>query len=141
MQTRAAVILVAAMLSLGCLIYAWTHVQRFVDRGRVSRAEADLDALATALKIFRSEHDFYPTTVQGLEILLEPSDDWPTDCLHVSQFDEFLIDPWDSSYDYESDGLTYRLTCWGADGCEGGEGFDADLVRVGAEDTATMPPR
>ena len=38
-----------------------------------------------------------------------------------------LFDPWGTPYVFRSDGSTYVVLSFGADGAEGGEGINADI--------------
>jgi general secretion pathway protein G len=39
-------------------------------------------------------------------------------------------DPWGRDFEYESDGKSFDLISYGADGIEGGEGDDSDIVET-----------
>jgi general secretion pathway protein G len=102
-----------------------------VDDARVAKAKQDIQALETALTMFRLDNSKYPTTEQGLAALVtQPTDPtirhWrPGGYLqHVSK------DPWGADYQYASPGQhskDYDLYSLGADGQPGGEGNDADI--------------
>ncbi len=98
--------------------------------GPVSRAQRDIDAFGTALKLYRIDQGRFPTTAQGLEALTEPTDKWPHG--YLDAFD--TTDPWGNSYVYTSDGETFLLVSYGEDGVEGGEGSEADLRAEDAGD-------
>jgi general secretion pathway protein G len=102
-----------------------------VDDARVAKAKQDIQALETALTMFRLDNSKYPTTEQGLQALVQQPTDpsirhWrPGGYLqHVSK------DPWGNEYQYASPGQhskDYDLYSLGADGQPGGEGNDADI--------------
>jgi general secretion pathway protein G len=102
-----------------------------VDEARVAKAKQDIQALETALTMFRLDNSKYPTTEQGLTALVQQPTDpsirhWrPGGYLqHVSK------DPWGNEYQYASPGQhskDYDLYSLGADGAPGGEGNDADI--------------
>jgi general secretion pathway protein G len=102
-----------------------------VDDARVAKAKQDIQALETALTMFRLDNSKYPTTEQGLQALVQQPTDpsirhWrPGGYLqHVSK------DPWGNDYQYTSPGQhnkDYDLYSLGADGQPGGEGNDADI--------------
>ena len=102
-----------------------------VDEARVAKAKQDIQALETALTMFRLDNSKYPTTEQGLSALVQQPTDpsirhWrPGGYLqHVSK------DPWGNEYQYTSPGQhskDYDLFSLGADGAPGGEGNDADI--------------
>lgn len=103
------------------------------DEARVTEAKAQMRNLETALKLFKLQNGFYPTTEQGLEALV----DKPTTGRIPDRYKEggYLesrsvpLDPWRAPYIYISPGLNgdYDLISYGADGAAGGEGFDADI--------------
>jgi general secretion pathway protein G len=102
-----------------------------VDEARVAKAKQDIQALETALTMFRLDNSKYPTTEQGLAALVtQPTDPsirhWrPGGYLqHVSK------DPWGNDYQYTSPGThtkDYDLFTLGADGQPGGDGVDSDI--------------
>ena len=103
-----------------------------VDEARMTAARADINTMGQALDMYRIDNGHYPTTDQGLESLIakptgtpEPRR-WNADgYLKKSRLPK---DPWDSEYQYlrRADGK-YELYSLGADGREGGEGYDADI--------------
>ena len=88
----------------------------------------------TALKLFKIDNGFYPSTDQGLEALVEK----PTTGREPKSYRErgymeksnIPMDPWKNPYIYISPGLhdDYDIFSYGADGDEGGEGEDADIT-------------
>jgi general secretion pathway protein G len=99
------------------------------DEARVVKAKADMKALEQGLNLYRLDSGVYPTTEQGLAALVEeprtgePPRNWRPD----GYMERVPLDPWNREFLYASDGRTYTLQSLGADGQEGGEGFDADL--------------
>ena len=102
-----------------------------VDDARVAKAKQDIQAIQTALTMFRLDNFVYPTTEMGLKALAEKPDsttvkNWrPGGYLqHVNK------DPWGNDYQYHLPGThggEYDLYSFGADGRLGGEGYDADI--------------
>ena len=78
--------------------------------------------------MYRLENRRYPTTNEGLEKLTEGTPKHPDGYLENYNPN----DPWDTPYVYESDGRDYVIISYGADGVEGGEGYDED-IRTDAE--------
>jgi len=96
-----------------------------VEQARVTRAHQDIQALGTALTMYRIDNFKYPTTDQGLKALIErPAD--PTiknwrDGGYIQQGS--LKDPWGNDYQYiypGTHGHEYDLYSLGANGEEGG---------------------
>ncbi len=100
------------------------------DQARQLRAKVDIEALETALKLYRLDTGRYPTTQQGMEALVEQPEG-------VSNWREggylekkrLLKDPWGNEYVYLSPGThgDFDIISYGADGQPGGEGVDADI--------------
>lgn len=113
---------------------------------RMSAAEADLRALATAIEMYRMDHGHYPSPDSddagaGLAALLDPTVEDPT-C--PGEFTGYLLklptDPWGRPYRYASPGHhnpdSYDLWAQGADGVVGGEGEDQDCGNWAEADCA-----
>ena len=102
-----------------------------VDDARVTKAKQDVQAMQTALTMFKLDNYVYPTTDMGLKALAQKPDattvkNWrPGGYLqHVNK------DPWGNEYQYHLPGThggEYDLFSLGADGKPGGEGYDADV--------------
>ena len=103
------------------------------DEARIAQAKVQIKNFETALKIFKLDNGFYPSTEQGLEALIEQ----PTTGKIPLKYREggyleqktIPLDPWENPYLYISPGVygDFDLICYGADGREGGEGNDADI--------------
>lgn len=99
------------------------------DEAKVMAARTDIQAIASALGIYRLDNGVYPSTDQGLEALVEEPTGFP-EPRHWSA-DGYLskipVDPWDEPYLYINEGRKIEVYSYGADRQEGGESFDADL--------------
>ncbi len=103
------------------------------EEARRTKAEVQVAGLETALKLYRLDNGFYPTTEQGLSALIKP----PTSGKIPSRWREggyleasrLPLDPWGNSFVYLSPGLhgDFDLSSLGADGERGGEGNDGDI--------------
>jgi general secretion pathway protein G len=100
------------------------------DQARQLRARVDIEALETALKIYRLDTGTYPTTQQGLEALIEQPEG-VTNWRDGGYLDKkrLLKDPWGNEYVYLSPGThgDFDIISYGADGQPGGEGVNADI--------------
>jgi general secretion pathway protein G len=104
-----------------------------VDDARVSKAKQDIQAMNTALTMYKLDNYVYPTTDQGLKALVEKPDatvapHWRTggyfQQAHVPK------DPWGHDYVYVTPGThgtDYDLYSLGADGQPGGDESKADI--------------
>jgi len=101
------------------------------DEARVVAAKQDLAALSQALKLYRLDTKRYPTTEQGLQVLVTKPTLAPVpDNWKIGGYVEKLpTDPWGKPYQYLNPGLHGEIDVFsfGADGVAGGEGFDADI--------------
>ncbi len=105
-------------------------------QARVTAANADIRAaIGSALDVFEMDTGAYPTTSQGLEVLLKEPDDvtgWRGPYLKETKVP---VDPWGNEYVYKSpgehEGLPYDLVSYGKDGKEGG---DDDIANYGTDD-------
>ena len=99
------------------------------DTARVQAAQTDLRALSQTLEIYRLDNFQYPSSEQGLESLIDRPSGFPEpkNWNPEGYLKKLPTDPWGSPYLYEKAGSSYSLVSLGADGQEGGEGFDADI--------------
>ena len=99
------------------------------DTARVQAAQTDLRALSQTLEIYRLDNFQYPSSEQGLESLVDSPSGFPEpkNWNPEGYLKKLPTDPWGSPYLYEKTGSSYSLISLGADGQEGGEGFDADI--------------
>jgi general secretion pathway protein G len=104
------------------------------DRARYEQAKVQMRILEDALKRYKLDNGVYPSTEQGLESLVrKPASgiiprSWPEG--GYLDKTEIPIDPWGNPYIYVSPGLhspDYDVKSFGADGLEGGEGYNADI--------------
>lgn len=93
-------------------------------RAQQQKARADMAVIEQALQIWRLETGRFPTSEEGLAALTVPGPMGPA-------LETLPDDPWGRPYRYRSpglDGRAYDLWSLGADGEEGGEGADADIL-------------
>lgn len=101
------------------------------DKARVVKAKMQIENLAMAVKQFKIDNGFYPSTEQGLQALVEkPSvGKTPRNYPQKGYVSQIPKDPWNSEYIYIHPGEheEFDLYSLGADGEQGGDGFDADI--------------
>lgn len=101
---------------------------RHIGPSKQKAAKAQIEMFGTALDSFRLSVGRYPTTAEGLQALrVNPGvDTWDGPYLKK----EIPMDPWGRPYVYSCPGQhgDYDLVSYGADGQEGGEGENADIV-------------
>ncbi len=104
-----------------------------VDEARVTAAQTDIATIEQALEMYKLDNQTYPTTDQGLQALIEMPSSTPVpkkwNPAGYLKKGKLPVDPWGAPYNYISPGSTgpYDLYSYGADGREGGEGYDADI--------------
>ncbi len=102
---------------------------------RAMKAKLDIKTLENALKLFKLDNSFYPSTEQGLRALVErPTTGRVANNWREGGYLEKGVvpkDPWGNEYLYLCPGVhnpDFDLWSYGADGEEGGEGEDADVT-------------
>jgi general secretion pathway protein G len=101
-----------------------------VDDARVAKAKQDIQAMETALTLFKLDNFKYPTTDQGLAALsTKPGDASVRNWRAGGYLKKVNKDPWGNDYQYLLPGThgEYDLYSLGADGQPGGEDADADI--------------
>ncbi len=124
------VLVVVAILA----ILAAIVVPRVMDRPDEARrvaAKADIGAIVQALKLYRLDNGFYPSTDQGLAALVQrpATPPQPANWKQGGYLDRLPKDPWGGDYQYLNPGLHGEIDVFslGADGQPGGTGTDADI--------------
>ncbi|MGH7905075.1 MAG: type II secretion system major pseudopilin GspG [Candidatus Binataceae bacterium] len=99
------------------------------DRAKRTKAQADISELKTALDRYYLDNGSYPTSDQGLQALVSAPTDGniPANYEEGGYVERLPRDPWGHAYYYQSDGNSYALKSYGADGVEGGTGKNADI--------------
>ena len=114
-------------------ILAATIIPRFIGTthdARVGAAKTHVSELENALERFYVHMDRYPSTEEGLNVLVEPpaGDDKRWRGPYIKQL---RADPWGNPYQYRYPGTHHPTSfdVWsrGADGADGGEGENADI--------------
>jgi general secretion pathway protein G len=126
------IIVVVFILSLLAAIVAPKIIGR-TDDARITDAKIQIKNFETALKLFKLDNGFYPSTEQGLSALVEKpvSGQIPQKYREGGYLEQKKIplDPWGNPYVYISPGIygDFDIMSYGADGKEGGEGKNADI--------------
>jgi len=102
------------------------------DQAKVTAAHTDIQAISTALEMYRLDTFNYPSTQQGLEALVTRPAGTPLARNWNPQgyLKSLPVDPWGTPYQYLNPGTHsagYDLFSFGADGVQGGEGFATDI--------------
>ena len=102
------------------------------DQAKVTAARTDIQAISTALEMYRLDTFNYPSTQQGLEALVTRPTGTPLARSWNPQgyLKSLPVDPWGTPYQYLNPGTHsagYDLFSFGADGVQGGEVFATDI--------------
>src|SRR5688572_8187161 len=115
-------------------ILAALVVPRIMDRPDEAKrvaAKADVGAIVQALKLYRLDNGFYPTTEQGLGALIaRPSTPpVPGNWKQGGYLERLPKDPWGTDYQYLAPGVKGEIDVFsvGADKARGGDGNAADI--------------
>ena len=108
-------------------------VSDYLVTGKQTAARAEISQITSALELFYTENDHYPSNDEGLALLKKSTAQHPNGILQGD-----LLDPWGNEYVYVHPGVhgTFDVLSYGADKQEGGTGASADIVSwdlVGAE--------
>jgi general secretion pathway protein G len=129
--------LMAVLIILGLL--AAVVVRNFVGqtaRARVTTTKANLKLLHMAVNQFKMDTGRFPAEEEGLTILIEPPTDvenWPPG--GYLETTEIPPDGWGNDFIFElypESGKPFVIKSLGADGEEGGEDYDADMLSTDA---------
>lgn len=112
-------------------------VPRIMDRpdeARATVAATDIKAIESALKFYRLDNGFYPSTEQGLAALVNKPSGKPEPRNYKSggylEGDGAPLDPWGNAYLYRAPGQAgrdYEIISLGADSKEGGTDANKDI--------------
>ena len=115
-------------------ILAAIIVPRVMDRPDETRrvaARADIQGISQALKLYRLDNGFYPSTDQGLLALVQKptTNPVPGNWKQGGYVERLPKDPWGGDYQYLSPGVKGEIDVFsfGADRARGGEGNNADI--------------
>jgi general secretion pathway protein G len=120
------IVIVVLIIGLLTALVVPTMINRY-DDSLVQTAKTQIKSFDTALKTFRLDTGRYPSTAEGLGVLIPPP---PTGVRRYDPegyIEDVPLDPWDNPYEYSSDGKSFQIVSYGRDGETGGEGIDADL--------------
>lgn len=101
------------------------------DQARIVKAKQDIQAIGSALNLYRLDNFRYPSTDQGVRALVEKPSGPPEapNWNPGGYLPKLPKDPWGAQYQYLNPGQRgeYDLFSLGADGQPGGEGSNSDI--------------
>ena len=124
------VLVVVAILGILAAIVVPRILDRPDEAKRVA-AKTDVGAIVQALKLYRLDNGFYPSTDQGLAALVQrpTSEPAPANWKSGGYLERLPKDPWGSDYQYLNPGVRGEIDVFslGADKARGGDGRGADI--------------
>ncbi|MEM6690008.1 MAG: type II secretion system major pseudopilin GspG, partial [Planctomycetota bacterium] len=117
--------LIVVMVILGMLAgLVAVRTRGYLINAKQNAAKGEIARLVGAIDSFYADQGRYPTTDEGLEVLVDGTDSWPDGFIN-----KVPLDPWDRPYEYLSPGSTqpFEVLSLGGDGREGGDGEDRDF--------------
>lgn len=114
-------------------ILAATIIPQFIGttyNAKVAAAKSDIAELQSGVERFYINMDRYPTSEEGLEVLIQPPPDAGNQW-HGPYIQRLRKDPWGNPYQYLSPGVhnpsSFDIWSMGADGVDGGTGKNKDI--------------
>lgn len=105
------------------------------DKARVVKARNDVQALKSALSLYKLDNFNYPSTDQGLQALVQKPAGSPAanNWKQGGYLDNLPKDPWGNEYQYLNPGVHADVDIYslGADGRPGGDGINSDIGNWG----------
>lgn len=123
--------LLVVLVILGMLAaLAGPQVMKYISSAKSDTAKLQIEELSAALDMYKLEVGRHPNTQEGLQALVEApggATNWNGPYLKKKTVPK---DPWGVDYHYVSPGQhgAFDIFTLGADGREGGEGEDRDVV-------------
>ncbi len=103
------------------------------EEARRMKARVQMESMETALRLYKLDNGFYPSTEQGLQALIEAPTvgELPRAWRKGGYLEKGNVpkDPWGNEYVYLSPGLhgDFDLVSYGTDGQPGGEDHNQDV--------------
>jgi general secretion pathway protein G len=97
------------------------------EEAKRTKARMQIESLETALKLYKLDNGFYPSTEQGLQALVQKPEagQVPSKWRKGGYLEKGKVpdDPWGNEFVYLSPGVhdDYDIVSYGADGVQGGE--------------------
>ncbi len=116
-------------------ILAATIIPQFIgttDSAKIGTANSNIAEMETQIERFSLDVGRYPTTQEGLSVLVEaPADEEAAAAWRGPYIKLLRDDPWGNPYQYASPSThgvgQFDVWSMGADGADGGEGDNADI--------------
>ena len=126
--------LMVVVIILGILaLYIGPKLMGRTEQARETQTRVQIEALETALKLYKLDNGVYPSTEQGLLALIEKPETGiiPKKWRKGGYLEKGKVpqDPWGNDFVYVSPGVNgdYDIVSYGADGQPGGEDEAKDI--------------
>ena len=126
--------LMVVVIILGILaMYIGPKLMGRTEQAKETQARVQIESLETALKLYKLDNGFYPSTEQGLQALIEKPETAPVPKKWRTggylEKNKVPSDPWLNEFIYLSPGAhgDFDLISYGADGVPGGEEENRDI--------------
>jgi general secretion pathway protein G len=131
-EIMAVIVIIGLLAAIGAMNFLGQ-----TDKAKVTTTKANLKILHSAVAQFKMDTGRYPTQEEGLSVLITA----PSDVKNYQPggyIDSTALpkDAWGNEFiyvDHPESGKPYMIESYGADGQEGGEGYNADLRSTDAE--------
>ena len=114
------IMIVVTIMALLTAVVVVPNVTKYLKKAKVDAAKMQIRNFQLPLNEYMSAHGNYPATDEGLEGLVKDG-----------YLKKVPLDPWGNPYQYRFPGEVeedeYEIYSFGADGKEGGEGFNTDI--------------
>ena len=112
-----------------------------VDDARIATTKMQIKQVENALEFYRMDNSRYPSNEEGLQALIQaPANARNYPAGGYLKDKDGLLDPWDSTFQYQSPGQhnphTFDIWSLGADGAVGGTGQNAEIGNWSSDDEA-----
>lgn len=106
---------------------------KYIEHAKIAACRNQIETFKLALQSYYLDCSMYPTQAQGLPALWEKPVIAPVPPLWKGPYidRELPKDPWGYDYHYKNPGdkgLAFSIISYGADGQEGGEGQNEDII-------------
>ena len=126
--------LMVVVIILGILaMYIGPKLMGRTEQAKETQTRVQIEALETALKLYKLDNGLYPSTEQGLVALVEQPEtgNVPKKWRKGGYLEKGKVpkDPWGNEFIYVSPGVNgdYDIVSYGADGVPGGEDENKDI--------------
>ena len=131
-MTLMEILVVVAIIALLASVVT-TQVTGYLADAKIKTAKSQIKTFEQALELYKAAHDYFPTTEQGLQALIEKPtvgnipENYPEEGYLSKK--KIPVDPWGKPYIYHSEnGEKLTIISYGADRKEGGTGKGADIT-------------